>query len=434
MHDRRYGEPHPVGGRIARVAYLSDAWHAGLRKGDVVAAVDGSPVADVLDWQWKTSRDRFRVEVLRGDARLEVEVVRQRSELGVAFEAALFDGVRECTNACSFCFVRQLPPGLRGSLYVRDDDFRLSFMHGTFITLTNLAPSDVDRIVSQRLSPLYVSLHASDPAVRRQLICPKGEDHALDVLDELLEGGIQVHVQIVAVPGVNDGAVLEDTLAHLRPRPGVASVGVVPVGFTSHQRWFAASYDARTARVLLDQVGEHQLRCRTELGRSWVYAADEFYLLAGAPFPPAADYDGFPQYENGIGLVRSFLDEWASLSPARVRPARPVVIVTGEMFAPVLGELLAQVTEPERVRVLAVPNRLLGGNVAVAGLLGGEDIADAIARDGAAGTYLVPDVVLNSDGLTLDDLSVREVRQRSHARVRTVAASAAGLVRVLARL
>lgn len=430
MGRRCYGEPHPAGGRIARVRFGSPAWRAGLRGGDVVLAVDGRPVADVLDWQWATAQERFEVEVARRGERRSFTVFGGARPTGVEFEAALFDGVRECANACSFCFVRQLPQGLRPSLYVRDDDFRLSFLHGNFVTLTNLSEADVERIILQRLSPLYVSLHAADPAVRRRLIAPPMPDRALERLETLCEAGIEIHVQIVAVPGVNDGDVLEETLSYLSTLEAVSSVGVVPLGFTRHQRRFSASFDVAGARAVIAIVEAAQARSRAARGRSWAYAADEFYLRAGASLPDAAAYDGYPQYENGIGLVRSFLDDLAANPLPQVRGRVRPVLVTGTMFAPILD----QAARAAGVEVLPVLNRFLGGNVAVTGLLSGADIARAIATHGAQGTYLVPDVVLNSDGLTLDDMAVRDIERRSEARVRIVGSTARDLARALARL
>lgn len=429
MGDRRYGEPHPSGGWIARVRLGSPAWRAGLRAGDVVVSVDGRPVVDVLDWQWATADGPFEVTVVRRGREHTFSVAASSSDVGAQFDSLLFDGVRQCVNACSFCFVRQLPPGLRPSLYVRDDDYRLSFLHGNFVTLTNLDAADVERIITQRLSPLYVSLHAVDPDVRKRLIAPPAPDRALEHLEALTDAGIEIHVQVVAVPGVNDGDVLRQTLEHLSARNAVASVGVVPLGFTGHQRRFSSSYDAAGAAAVIAIVQEAQRRARASRGRTWAHAADEFYLLAGLPFPDAESYDGYPQYENGIGLVRSFLDDLAE-HPLPSSTRTSAVLVTGTMFAPVLEDA----ARDAGIEVLAVPNRFLGGNVGVAGLLAGRDIARSIAEHGGQGTYLVPDVVLNSDALTLDDMTVRDIERTSGARVRIVGSTAEDMARALAQL
>ncbi|MBA4371085.1 MAG: Fe-S oxidoreductase [Coriobacteriaceae bacterium] len=330
----------------------------------------------------------------------------------------VFDGVRTCDNACTFCFVAQLPAGLRPSLYVRDDDYRLSFLSGNFITLTNLIPADVERIVRMRLSPLHVSVHAVTPDVRRRLICPTGKDAALPVLDDLLAAGIAIHVQIVLVPGINDGDELQATLAFLAARDGIASVGVVPLGYTGHQHRFSHSFEgAQASGDVLAALTPWRTRMRAERGVFWVHAADEFHLNAGVEVPPAAEYDDFPQYENGIGMVRGFLDGLPETADARLAD---VTFVTGQLFAPVLRRAFPDAP------VLPVPNRLFGGNVSVAGLLSGADIADAIAADTSDGIYAVPDVTLNADGLFLDDLTPADVRERSCADVRMVSSEPTG--------
>lgn len=416
-----------TGGTVLSVA-SGAASAAGLAVGDVVVAVDGEPVRDVLDWLWMTEESEFTLNVLRDSEQLRLEVTRDPGEpLGVAFTDALFDGVRQCDNACAFCFVAGLPKGLRPSLYIRDDDFRLSFLSGNFVTLTNVNEDDVARIIGQRLSPLHVSVHAVDSDVRARLICPTAGDSALEVLDRLLRAGIEVHVQIVLVPGVNDGAVLDRTLAYLSEREGVLSVGCVPMGYTSHQSRFRESYDGRSAGDVLADIGRWQERMRPSRETGWVYAADEFYLLAGAPVPDAADYDGFPQFENGIGMVSAFRDEFV---PPAGAVSRAATLVTGELFAPVLETLVGSAGWPE-VRVLSVPNRLFGGNVGVTGLLGGADIRSAIVADGASGTYLVPDVVVNSDGLLLDDVPAGALADLCGASIRIVGSDAGSLIDTL---
>lgn len=431
MTERRYGEPVTSGGRIAAVEPGSAAETAGFRVGDRVISVDGHPVRDVLDWQWLTDDDEFDVAIEHDGEIFDLDVVPVIGQpLGVAFEDVVFDGVRECVNACAFCFVTQLPAGLRPSLYVRDDDYRLSFLYGNFITLTNLDETDMDRIVSERLSPLYVSLHAVDPGVRRRLVACTVDDTTVERMSALLESGIDLHVQIVAVPGVNDGEVLRETLEWLAAREGVESVGIVPLGYTAHQRRFDRSFTAGESAALLDLLVPYQARMRAERDLTWVQAADEFYLAAGLPIPPADYYDDYPQFENGIGMVRSFLDELAEAGPV---PSGTATVVTGTLFAPVLASALEQ-RGLANLRVLPVSNTLMGGNVSVAGLLGGEDIVRAIRADGAAGTYLVPDVVVNSDGLLLDDVPAAEIRGRSGAEVIFVGAGALDLAEAVTRL
>lgn len=434
------------GARILSVTKGSPADRAGLRTGQIIFSVDGHELHDILDWQWYTDADSMTIRVARwpfGHSAVadqqrydlsqcedpyEVALAREPGEpWGIEFGAAIFDRVRTCRNDCAFCFMSQLPKGMRKSLYLRDDDYRLSFLQGNFVTLTNLSDEDVDRIIEQNLSPLHVSVHSTNPEVRRGLICSR-EDRALERLDVLLEAGIDVHVQIVLVPGVNDGDELTETLTWLAEREGVISVGIVPLGYTRYQELFSASYERpEAARVVIDQVTPWQDAFRERDGTGQVYLADEFYLNAGAPLPEWELYDGAPQFENGIGMVSNFLAELAA-APEGSLDLSERTLVTGTLFAPVLATVLAAHDADGAVAVLAVENRYFGGNVSVTGLLTGVDIVDAIRDHGARGEYDLPDVIFNADGVTLDDMTLREIAQHSGAHVRLVSSDPAGLL------
>ena len=262
--------------RIVGVTAASPADDAGFEPGCYLTSVDGHPLRDIIDWRWLTDGDVIEVGYIDLDGeRGVVELEREEGEdWGFAFEGVLFDRVKLCRNACTFCFMRQLPAHMRPSLSLRDDDFRLSFLSGTFVTLTNLSVEDEARIVEQRISPLRVSLHASNPAARRALI-GKHAAHGIAALDRLLEAGIEVHAQIVLVPEVNDGAVLRDTLEWAYARERIVNIGVVPLGFTRHQSVFDRSFnDERAARVVLADIEAFQRRAQRERGSAWVYAAD----------------------------------------------------------------------------------------------------------------------------------------------------------------
>lgn len=445
-----YGTDHSVatpsdtlhtGGVVAFVEPESPAARAGIAEGDRVVSVDGHTLADVIDWRWYADGASHEVVIAASSAEPRlIALCRAAGEAwGLEFEETLFDGVRRCHNACVFCFMTQLPPGMRPALYLRDDDFRLSFLQGNFVTLTNLEDSDVSRITEQHLSPLNVSVHAVTPAVRAKLVCAR-DDRALVRFDELLESGIDLNVQVVLVPGVNDGEELERTLTWLAEREGVMSVGIVPLGYTRHQERFTCSYeDPLAAATVIQRVQKWQFASRERDAVTWVHLADEFYLNAHAPFPTTEWYDGYVQYENGIGMVRAFGDEAAFLREDLTKAVHDVpaesesaTVVTGIMAATTLAGALNAFEAAGRVRLLAVPNRFFGGNVSVTGLLTGEDLATAIAHDRASlcapSAYLVPDVVFNADRVTLDGLDATELSRRSGADVRVVSCDAVGLL------
>jgi putative radical SAM enzyme (TIGR03279 family) len=444
MERANYAPTEPTsanGGVISLVLDDSPASRAGLKMGDVLTTVEGSPVSDVLDWQWLSDGDSLTIEVTTtGGPSRQIEMVRQPSEpWGIEFADALFDGVRICRNSCAFCFMTQLPSGMRRALYLRDDDYRLSFLQGNFITLTNLTDSDVERIGEQHLSPLYASIHAVTPSVRNELICAR-EDRALERFDELLDAGIDLHVQIVLVPRVNDGEELDTTLTWLAEREGVVSVGIVPLGFTRYQETYFTSYeDQISAASVIQQVQRWQFESRERDGVTWVHLADEFYLNARAPFPTVEWYDDYPQYENGIGMVRSFADEVGGMREEFERAVaslpeecEQMTLVTGMMAATTIAGALNALKAAGRVRLLAVPNRFFGGNVSVTGLLTGADLIDAMRADrerfGAPTAYVVPDVIFNTDGITLDDMTAEEIATQSGCDVRVVSCGAAGLL------
>ncbi len=443
------------GGCVSAVDRDSPAARAGLRPGDVIVCADGHELRDVIDWRWYSDGPEVTLAVRHGDGSLSHDTPHSLTlsrdggqSWGIEFADVVFDGVRTCSNRCTFCFMTQLPRGLRSSLYVRDDDYRLSFLQGNFVTLTNLTDEDVARMIEQRLSPLHVSIHAVTPSVRERLVRARDDD-ALLRFDQLLEAGIDMHVQIVLVPGVNDGDELDVTLRWLAEREGVLSVGVVPLGFTRHQSVFTRSYnDPLAAATVIQQVQRWQFAMRERDGVSWAHLADEFYLNARAPFPTSEWYDGFPQYENGIGLVRVFADEAAqfrnellSAVSALPRGSEAATVVTGVMAATTLAGALNACEASGRVRLLVVPNRFFGGNVAVTGLLTGSDLVAALIEDASRTNdptvYLIPDVVFNADDVTLDDFTRTDIADRSGVDIRVVSSDAHGLLaglREVARL
>src|SRR6266545_2627146 len=294
---------------IVAVAPGSPAAVAGLLPGDELLSLNGEAVRDVIRYHLQADEPRVALEVRRGGMERSIVLEKRAGDpLGVELASAVFDRVRTCDNHCPFCFIYQLPKGMRRSLYLKDDDYRLSFLYGNFTTLTRFTEADLERVVTEKLGPLYVSIHATDPDMRTRLLRNRRGATSLRWLVALLDAGIEVHGQIVVCPGINDGAVLEDTLLGILDRfPRLATVGIVPLGVSDHTTEpDMREHTAAEACAVLETVGRWQSRFFDALGRRLAYAADEYYVLAGRPFPDAADYDGFPQHENGIGMARAF--------------------------------------------------------------------------------------------------------------------------------
>src|SRR5487761_2143475 len=300
--------------QVVAVAPSSPAAHAGILVGDELATLNGVAPRDVIEYQLLVDEPIIDLEVSRGGLALEMTVVKEAGEpLGIEVSSALFDRVRTCDNHCAFCFIYQLPKGMRRSLYVKDDDYRLSFLYGNFTTLTRFTEVDLERVVTERLSPLYVSIHATDPQVRAALLRNRRGAMSLRWLRALLDAGIEVHGQIVVCPGVNDGAVLDDTLAGILERfPELATAAAVPLGVSR----FSTEAEMRPhssaeANAVVDLVETWQERFLALLGRRLIYAADEYYLLTKRPFPAHEHYEGFAQEENGIGMAALFAEEFS---------------------------------------------------------------------------------------------------------------------------
>ncbi len=423
-------------GNISGVRRHSLAEAAGIVAGEKLCSVDGVQIQDIIELSFYTSDYEVELEIENAAGqRRKVRIEKHPDEdLGLEFEAAVFDKVRTCYNKCIFCFVDQMIPGMRPGLYVRDDDYRLSFLYGNFITLTNMKDDDFDRIIRNHLTPLYVSVHATDPQVRCTMMKNRFAGELMEKLHRLIDAGVQVHTQIVCCPGYNDGDILAKTFADLRAlHPGVLTMAVVPVGLTKHREHLPGmrTFTREEAEALVDQVTAWQAQCRREDGKSFVYLGDEFYLLAGREVPPADWYDGFPQLENGIGLTRKFITEWEDTLKVmtRVKAAKPAIIPVGESAYKVLKPLMEDLAEKYQVehKFMSIPNLFFGGKVNVTGLLTGSDILTAVPT---GARLVLPAVVLNSDNLFLDDMSFKEFKGKYRGTVE-VAADAKELLHLL---
>jgi putative radical SAM enzyme (TIGR03279 family) len=421
---------------VAAVRPRTPAAAAGLRAGDRVLAINGHALRDAIDFQFHGGDERLALSIEREGSRHALRLVRRAgAELGVELEAPRAAEIATCANKCVFCFIHQLPKGMRKSLYVKDDDFRLSFLHGNYITLTDLDEAELERIVEQRLSPLYVSVHATDPRLRWELLGrPRVAAEILPRLERLAKAGIRMHAQIVLCPGLNDGAHLERTVSELAPLyPHVATTAIVPVGLTRHRERLPAlrTLTDDEARELTARVATWQGQFLERLGSRFVFLGDEVYLQAGVPLPSAAAYEGFAVAEDGIGLVRRFEDgvEGALRRRRPASAARAVTVISGALYAPRLARLVAAMAGAT-ARVVAVPNHFFGGNVSVAGLLTGQDIARHLATLPDLGeAIVVPAVALRDrDGVFLDDMTPSDLAAAVGVPVRVVAPEPAALL------
>ena len=397
---------------IRAVRAGSIAAEAGLRPGDVLASINGEAVRDEIDYRFLAAEEHLALVAARDGRVLSFAVDKLPEEdLGLDFAAATFDGVRRCRNHCLFCFVDRLPRGLRPSLYVKDDDYRYSFLFGNYVTLSNLREEDWERIVRQRLSPLHVSVHATDPALRRRLLGNPTAPDILGQLRRLAEARIAVHAQVVLVPDMNDGEQLDKTIADLAELPEcVETMAVVPVGLTRFgpadgPRSFAPAEMAAIVR----RVAAWQRHFRRTLGRTFVHLGDEFYLRSGAAVPGARCYDGYPQYENGVGMARVLLGEWSQVR-RRLRgvatSVRRISAVCGELIGPYLRPIVAELGQSSGTAVAlhVIPNHFFGPGVTVSGLLTAADVVASLKGQPLGDLLVLPRAMFDADGVrTLDD-------------------------------
>lgn len=416
-----------VGGIVSQVRASGPADRAGVRVGDRLIAIDGVVPRDLTDVRYQVeAQDEVVLDILRDGALWTVRAdLSADLDLGLDFEQPTFDGLRQCNNNCDFCFIRGLPKGLRRSLYIRDDDYRYSFLFGSFITLTNLAEDDWHRIAYQRLTPLRVSIHATDPSIRARLLAHPGAAPILPQLRWLGRAGIEVHAQVVLCPGINDGPVMEQTVRDLAALGDVVrSVAVVPVGISDHLRpreiRAVTPGDAHAALRLLTRL---RRECRQLLGRRLVFPADELFLLAGRPLPGSSYYEGFPQLQNGVGLVRMMLNDWNRARralPSSLPTPRRVVWLCGRAAEPALRKMAgdANAVAGLRVEVRVVENTLFGTSITVSGLMTGRDVVRTL-QGVSADLAVLPRSALGYEGSrTIDDWTVDALEAETRVPVR----------------
>jgi putative radical SAM enzyme (TIGR03279 family) len=392
---------------------------AGLRPGDRILTINNEEVCDVIDFQFSAADERLTLLIRKQGGQTKKLALSKDIDDNLGLEFSPMN-VKRCRNRCIFCFVDQMPAGCRKTLYVKDDDYRASFLYGNFITLGALSEADWSRIFKQRLSPLYISVHATEPELRSSLLRNRKVTPILENLKRLADGGIRMHTQIVLCPGVNDGSHLVRTIEDLSGLfPAVLSIAVVPVGLTAYRRGLVQlrTYTKKEARGVLDIIRSFERRFTKRFKTRLVFPSDEFFIKAAEPVPAASFYEDFPQIENGVGMVASLFREVSSTRlPARVEPVF-ATLVTGVSFARVSRPVLDRLKgiEGVRLRQVVVPNRFFGPSVTVTGLLTGSDILSALRGKRLGDLVAVPSNVLKEDervfldGMTLDDLE-RELR------------------------
>ncbi|MBE6989500.1 MAG: DUF512 domain-containing protein [Ruminococcaceae bacterium] len=407
---------------ITSVDPRSPAEKAHIVPGEKLLSINGHRILDVLDYRFYGYDPVTRLELQRPDGTTHAVQIRKAEgrDLGLNFETYLMDRAHSCANNCIFCFVDQMPKGLRKSLYFKDDDARLSFLMGNYITLTNLPPREIQRIIDLRISPINVSVHTTDPTLRAMMLGNPRAGDSVAVMRRLADSGIRMNCQIVACPGINDGPQLQRTMEDLAAMyPGVGSVAIVPVGLTKYRDGLypLKAYNASSAAAVIDMVEVFGARCRERLGSSLFWCSDEFYLLAGRQLPDEDYYESYSQLENGVGMLRLLESEFhAALRMAEPeRPPTPFTIATGLDAAPMIESLVRDAAEKcpaLQGQVIPVVNHFFGEQIVVSGLVTGQDLIAALQGHKLGQRLLLPDNMLRyHENVFLDDVTIRELEQ-----------------------
>lgn len=433
------------GHTISRIQPGSIGEEAGLKPGDQVVSVNGTQVEDVFDYRYLTEEEYLEVLIRQSDGEewiLEVEKD-EDEDLGLEFENGLMDEYRSCRNKCIFCFIDQMPPGMRDTLYFKDDDSRLSFLQGNYVTLTNMDEKDIERIIRYHLSPINISVHTTNPELRCRMLHNRFAGEALKKIDLLYQAGMEMNGQIVLCKGYNDGPELERTIEELgRYCPVMESVSVVPVGLTRYREGLTPlkPFTKEEAGQVIDIVERWQEKFFEQYGLHFIHASDEFYLLAGREMPKASRYDGYPQLENGVGMLRLLTEEAAEALEALGCEAggeknRKVSVVTGKLAGPLLRQIASQVTERYpwvEVLVYEIVNDFFGEMITVSGLLTGQDLIRQLQGKELGNCLLIPANMVKSDAdIFLDDVTKEDAEKALQVPLVIVKSSGYELVRQL---
>lgn len=406
---------------IKSVIKKSPADKAGLKGGDLLLKVNSHEINDFLDYQFYVEESRLTIEYEhKGSVKTVLVRKDEYDDLGLEFETYLMDKEKRCKNKCIFCFIDQNPKGMRESIYFKDDDSRLSFLFGNYITLTNLTERDVERIIEMHITPVNISVHTMNKELRVKMMKNRNAGESLDIIRHLAENGISINTQLVLCPGINDGDELRYSLQKLSELyPGVESIAAVPVGITKHREGLfdMPEYTKETASEVIDIITEFGDSFKEKHGTRLCYAADEFYLKAERPFPDAEYYENYVQLENGVGMCTSFKDEFMSglYDIDDNGEERALSLATGEAAYPLISELCGEATKkfPNiKINVYKIENDFFGHTVTVAGLVTGKDLIEQLKGKELGEKLIIPDVMLRSEGdLFLDNVSVRDVEE-----------------------
>jgi putative radical SAM enzyme (TIGR03279 family) len=402
--------------RIEGVAAGSIAEELGVEVGDNLVRINGNTIRDFIDYRFLITDTYLEIEIIKNNGECWIlEVEKDYDEpLGIEFSEIVFDGLKQCHNNCIFCFVKQTAPNTRKTLNLKDDDYRFSFLGGSYTTLTNLSDEEFQRIKQMHLSPLHVSVHSTDPEVRVRMLRNKKAGRILEQIRDLVGAGIELNTQVVLCPGINDGKILEKTIRDLEEfLPQVKSLAIVPVGLTKYRDDLdeLRTFTPKEAKEVIKMVKEWQNKFREEYDSNFIYLSDEFYLLAGEEVPSTDYYDDFLQLENGVGMVRLLLDEFEAVEeklPQILVEYRKVTMVTSVSGTKAIEAIINRLNRIDNldIQLITVENQYFGPTVTVTGLLTGADILNNLSRiDGLGDVTLIPEIVLNDDGLFLDDLS-----------------------------
>ncbi len=425
--------------RIEVVEEGSYAADLQLECGDRLLSINDRPINDLIDYYQALDSTRLRLEILREDGELCLYQIEKEPEEDLGLELS-HPQPRQCGNNCVFCFVHQLPKGMRRTLYVKDEDYRFSYLYGSYITLSNITPDEIDRIIAEQLSPLYISVHATDDELRARLLGCQAPP-ILPLLRQLVAGGIELHCQIVLCPEWNDGQALRQSIEQLADlHPQLASLAVVPVGLTGHRQNLPELRKLTTAEAVatVELIETYQRGYLAAKGSRFVFAADEIYLQAGSALPDLADYENLPQLENGVGLVAQFRQQAEEvLLEAEPLELGLVSLITGTSFAPELESFIArlQLRTGIDLQVLPIENRFFGSEVTVSGLLTGQDLLEQLAGKILGDGVLLPDILFKQgEQLLLDDLSLEQLSQQLACPVEIVESSPWGILDGLEKL